>query len=165
MSAREGFFDRYPNPIFIETGSCIGDGIQLALYAGFKTIYSIELSPSLYQHCVDRFRSCDNVHLIFGDSEIVLAELLSRINEPVTFWLDAHASGGETVGGEEPALWKELEAIGKHSIKTHTILIDDLRVWRCTEKLIAIIKAINPAYTFTLEDGFVPKDILVAKIV
>jgi hypothetical protein len=164
MSAKERFFEKYPNSIFIETGSCIGDGIQLALYAGFKTIYSIELAPSLHQHCVDRYKDCHNVHLIFGDSKILLEELLKDIEEPVTFWLDAHASGGETVGGPITALFKELEAIGKHSIKTHTILIDDIRCWGCNEQLIEILCNINPKYNITFEDGFIPNDILVAKV-
>lgn len=44
-------FEKYPNPIWVETGSHHGDGIQQAIDAGFKELYSIELSHDLYLRC------------------------------------------------------------------------------------------------------------------
>jgi hypothetical protein len=85
MPAGKNLFQKYMNPIFIETGSWHGDGVQLALDAGFKTIYSIELGVDLYIRCKERFSAIDNVHLLQGDSSIVLPELLKNIKEPVTF--------------------------------------------------------------------------------
>ena len=162
-------FERYPNPIFIETGSLHGNGIYHALNAGFKTIYSIELSPILYQECVDRYKDDSRVHLILGDSHLVMDELLSKINEQITFWLDGHYSGGDSVMGKyELPLIQELEAIGRHHIKTHTLIIDDLRCWSIpvqgfdTDMIIAKCLEINPDYSFIFEDGYIPKDILVA---
>lgn len=171
MPADKELFKKYPNPIFIETGSLVGDGIQHALDAGFEIVFSIELSRTLYSLCADRFIDYDNVHLILGDSSKELSELLSMIKKPVTFWLDAHDSGGGTARGDvESPLMRELEIIGNHHIKTHTILIDDLRCWSVAnngfdiEMIRAAILRINGDYKFTFENGFQPYDILAAKI-
>ena len=171
MTAQQNLFKKYPNPVFVETGTYQGDGVQMALDAGFKTIYSIELIPEYYAYPVERFKGVENVHLILGDSHLVLDELLSKINEPITFWLDGHLGGGVCwLAKYDSPLVQELEAIGRHHIKTHTILIDDLRDWHIetrgfdTEVLKRKILEINPDYVFTFEDGHVPNDILVAKI-
>ena len=50
---------------FIETGSYLGDGIQLAINSGFSEIYSIELGDHLYQHCQRTF-PLDNPFLAFS---------------------------------------------------------------------------------------------------
>jgi hypothetical protein len=171
MPAGKELFQKYMNPIFIETGSLVGDGIQHALDAGFKTVYSIELSKALYDICVNRFKDNDNVHIVFGDSSKELEWLLSTINEPVTFWLDGHDSGGGTVRGEvESPLMQELEIINKHQIKTHTLIIDDLRCWHKeiqgfdTEMIKSKCLEINSEYSFIFENGFIENDILVVKI-
>jgi len=65
---------------------------------------------------------------------------------------------------------QELKIIKNHPIKTHTILIDDLRCWNVkkigfnTETLKQAILEINPKYKFELEEGHVEKDILAAYI-
>lgn len=171
MPAGKEIFKKYPNPVFIETGSLVGDGIQHALNAGFKTIYSIELSRKLYDICVKRFEDIDNVHLIWGDSGKELGRLLTMIKEPATFWLDGHDSGGGTARGEvESPLMQELEIIKEHPIKTHTLIIDDLRCWHKeiqgfdTEIIKSKCLEINPQYSFIFENGFIENDILVAKI-
>ena len=171
MSAQKGLFAEFLNPIFIETGSYYGDGIQQALDEGFKTIYSIELSPELYQECKKRFCDNFNVHLILGDSQYVLADILKNIDRKVTFWLDGHHCGGNSATGEQrfPLIF-ELDAIKGHYIKEHTIIIDDLRCFSVpgegfdAEVLKRIIKKINKDYIFCFRDGFVPNDILVATI-
>jgi len=161
MSAPRGLFRKYPNHIFIETGSYKGDGIQQALDEGFNTIYSIELSKNLYKNCVDKFKENNNIHLILGDSGEMLDTLLTMIKESVTFWLDGHYSGGETaLGSLNSPLLQELEAIKNHNVKNHTILIDDLRGWDKNihgfdiNNLMEKIKEINPDYIFTFEDGY-----------
>ena len=180
MPASKELFKKYPNPVFIETGSFYGGGIQHAIDAGFKNIYSIELSPTLYNHCMRRFKDYPNVYLILGDSSDILKELLPAINEPVTFWLDGHYSGdGTALGSCSSPVMKELEIIANHKIKNHTILIDDLRIWTIeeygfnTDILKNRITEINNEYVFSYEDGLLPdgdgfitfkNDILVAKI-
>lgn len=171
MPATVELFKKYPNPIFIETGSWYGHGIQQAIDAGFNGIYSIELSQMHYKICLERFKNNANVHLILGDSHLVMDALLAKIDQPVTFWLDGHYSEGDTAMGKyESPLLQELEAIKRHKIKTHTIIIDDLRCWSKeihgfdTDVLIKEMLGINKQYVFIWENGHIEKDILVATI-
>jgi len=65
-------FKPYLNPIFIETGSYIGDGIQAALRAHdkdkrFERVISIEVSKHFYDICKARFPQ-RKVKLYYGDS-------------------------------------------------------------------------------------------------
>ncbi len=165
-------FAKYPNASFIESGSCEGAGVQNALDAGFQNIYSIELAPHFYQHCCRRFRSNPNVKLYQGDSTHVLPVILKQIDAPATFWLDGHYSWGKTArGATNSPILAELESIRAHHIKTHTILIDDVRQFGTIEfdfieldEIIQKILQINPNYTISFEDGLIPKDVLIAQI-
>jgi hypothetical protein len=169
MPATASLFKKYLKRVFVETGSYRGDGIQLALDAGFEQVYSIEIAMDLFIQCSFRFAGIDNIHLFNGDSAVILPSLLNEIEEPVTFWLDGHypECGYDVMSYLSPLLY-ELEAIKNHKIKTHTILIDDLRLWNKadhgfnTNNLIQKLKEINPDYSFEFEDGHVAKDILVA---
>lgn len=180
-------FKKYPNRVFVETGSYKGDGIQLAIEAGFEHIYSIELSDKYYRWVSDRFKWDKYVYLYKGDSSEILGDVIRNIKEPITFWLDGHYSKEDTAIGKYCVpLIPELEQIKQHPIKTHTVIIDDMRCWQkpSTEKkicvnckyypcehfygfyaedLISKLKEINPDYHFIYEDGFVTKDILIAK--
>lgn len=166
-------FQKYPNKYFIESGSYLGDGIQMALLTGFKTVYSIELGINLYQGCCGRFANNKNVKLYLGDSTNVLPEILKEIDEPATFWLDGHYSWGNTArGNTNSPILIELEIIKQHPIKTHTILIDDLRQCGTVEfdfveldEIIQKVLEINPNYTISFENGHVPNDVLVAHII
>ena len=169
MPATKELFQKYQNPILIESGSYNGDGIQSGLESGFEKIYSIELSEKYFNVCIERFKINKNVILIFGDSSEKMSELLNTIKEPVTFWLDGHYSGEDTArGSQDTPLIQELEIINNHHIKTHKILIDDLRGWDHnthgfdTLDLMKLILIINPDYKFTLEDGYIKHDILTA---
>lgn len=158
--------------VFVETGSIQGDGVQKALDAGFEEVYSIELAPHLYEHCCERFKNNPHVHLFLGDSSEGLKVILKKINEPVTFWLDGHYSWGETARGESNTpLLKELEIIANQPIKTHTILIDDVRCFGTTEfddidknTIVKKLLAINSHYTLSYEDGYQKNDVLVAEV-
>ena len=59
------------------------------------------------------------VHLFLGDSNQKMGEMLQLINEPAIFFLDGHFNNGEP-------LWGALETIKNHSIKEHTIIVDDV---------------------------------------
>jgi hypothetical protein len=162
---------KYINSIFIETGSHYGNGIQAALDAGFETIYSIELSEYLHDFSRKRFNDYPNVNLIQGDSCVALDDLLGKINKVATLWLDAHFCEGNTAMGKyKSPLIQELEAIGRHHIKNHIIIIDDMRSWNISEygfdssDVYNTLTQINKDYKFILEDGHVTNDILVAKL-
>lgn len=111
--------------LLIETGTYLGDMVS-AMKDHFKQIYSIELGEDLYNNAVNRFRNNKNITILNGDSGNLLPELLSKINEPCLFWLDAHYSVGVTAKGDmETPIIKELDIILSHEIKKHVIAIDD----------------------------------------
>ena len=169
-------FKKYLNPVFIETGSLQGKGIQSARDAGFAKIISIELSEKYYRYCRKRFENKKEVFIYHGDSVDLLAGILKDINDRCTFWLDGHFSGGETARGKHPVpLMQELLIIKDHHIKNHTILIDDMRLLRSrtgdyadldyTDKDIEkMLLSINFSYNLHYEYGVVDNDILIAEI-
>lgn len=170
-------FSDHLNPVFVETGSYAGWGIEAALAAGFAKIYSIEVNDHFYQICREKFRYHRNVHLRFGDSVLVLPKMLMGINERCTFWLDAHyMSDPNTAGGMIPVpLMEELKIIKQHPIREHTILIDDIQLLRNHEAEWAdlpygvtdvelFLQTINPRYKISYVFGEVEDDILIAEI-
>lgn len=167
-------FERHNNnPVFVETGTLQGEGVKSALFAGFTEIHSIELAEKHYLYSKDLLKYQNNIHLYHGDSQSVLQGILDGIESTITFWLDAHYSGGDTAFKDVLyPLMKELEIIGKHKIKNHTIIIDDLRLLRPEfpsvgfgiDQIKAKILEINPEYQFYTTDGHVADDILVAEI-
>jgi hypothetical protein len=170
QTSSKELFQKYPNPVFIESGTYYGDGAQAALDAGFKTVCSIELSQELYLHCKQRFKKIDNVIMFLGDSQTILNEILDEFNEPITFWLDGHWAGEGTAKGKyESPLIQELEIIGKYHKDKSIILIDDLRCWKKDihgfdlETIIRKCLEINPKFQFSFENGYVPNDILVVR--
>lgn len=147
MPATAEIFSQAPNAVFVETGSYLGDGIQAALEAGFQRVISIELSDKYYALCKARFANDERVTIVQGDSALMLGDIISQISTPITFWLDGHYSAGDTAQGIVMIpLLQELQAIGAHTIKGHTVLIDDMRCW----------KDFNPAH------GFQESDVLAA---
>jgi len=166
-------FDRYPNKVFVETGSYRGDGIQAALDSGFETVISIEIANKYHMFCTGRFNELLNkkVFLYRGDSSVILFNVIKTINEPITFWLDGHWSGDDTgFGFDRYPLLLELDQIYRHHIKNHTILIDDVRLFNTQwaigtiELVKSKILSINPQYKFSFENGFVSNDVLVARV-
>jgi hypothetical protein len=173
MPSNTNTFKKYLNPVFIETGSYMGDGIQQAIDAGFKKIISIELSPYYYEFCKNRFSQNSNVLILQGESFEELEKILPFIDEEITFWLDGHHSCGNTALGKYWApLIQELDIIQKHKIKNHKIMIDDMRCWKvfeekhgfCTEDIIKKLKLINENYKIDYENGAEINDILIAHI-
>ena len=163
MSGSTEIFKKYLNAVFVETGSAYGGGIQQALDAGFEEVYSIELHNEPYQYCIEMFKNSSKVHILLGNSKEVLCELLPKIDSQITFWLDGHDE-------DKYPIMEELECIKSHHIKTHTILIDDLRMFDIEKHGldIAIIELklleINHNYIFSFENGHVVNDILIAKL-
>ena len=98
-NANPGFFQKFANTHFVETGSFEGNTISEAIEAGFNEIHSIELSEKCCLYCKNRFSNQSNVHLWQGDSGTILEELIRPIQEPITFWLDAHYSTSKTARG------------------------------------------------------------------
>lgn len=115
---------KYPNPVFFETGTWYGGGVRLANDLGFRTIYTLDIEESFIQQIKSEF---PHVNAIHGDSRKVFSEILASITEPVTFWLDSHAllDGQECV----TTVVSELSAIISWWRPGSTVLIDDLRMF------------------------------------
>jgi hypothetical protein len=114
---------------FIETGSLNGDTISNMFYH-FENVHSIELSEHFFNHCKNRFKDNENVTMHFGDSSIVLPELIQKINTDTIFFLDGHWSNCGTARGEKDCpLLEELNAIVNTFKHNSLIVIDDLRLF------------------------------------
>lgn len=168
------------NKYFLETGTYTGGGVQVAANVGFEHIISIEIDEVFYNASKSTFAGSKlDIRLYLGDSAIILSEIINKINEPITFWLDGHVSTRMIVGVTEIPLFLELDIIAKHPIKTHTILIDDRRmmgkvtpgnkpwshVWENIneEQVIEKLLSINSKYNIIYEDSTnAKKDIIVA---
>lgn len=165
-------FKQFPNKYFVETGSLMGEGIERALQAGFTHVYSIELSAQFFGHCKKKFANNSEVELFWGDSGKILYDVIKDIDSSITFWLDGHYGGNVTAKGDEwSPILKELEQIKKHPIKTHTILIDDVRLmgteyfdFVTIDQIIEKVLEINADYKLFFIDGYVKNDILVATV-
>ena len=113
---------------FIETGTCEGHGVDFAK-DHFSEVYSIELAKHYYQAAVEKFKSARNVSFIQGDSAVQLEKLLNSLPKvPTLFYLDAHFSGGKTVGRDHLPLQAELKTILGSKVEG-IVLIDDCVPW------------------------------------
>ena len=122
---KDGFKEFNYNKYFVETGTLEGNAIQQAIKDGFLFIRSIELNKNRVLHAQNKFKNLTNVKIFCGDSSKVLYDVIKDIDEPITFWLDAHIFPPIKNIKNCPLL-EELDQIKKHKIKTHTILIDDM---------------------------------------
>lgn len=176
MPAYTGLFDPFPNRCFIETGTYYGDGVTVAQNSGkFSEYYSIEFGEQYYEYSVEKYRDDATVHLYFGDSAVELPKMLRHIDTPATFWLDAH---GYTYFNAKPLkadacfpLLSEIAAIAAHPIKTHTILIDDMRMFGdeafgqvTKQQVVDAIMSINPMYRIRYVNGIQAEDIMIASL-
>jgi hypothetical protein len=119
-----GWFKRFRevSPIFVETGTFRGDGVERAL-EDYRMVFSVEADETLYRHAIKRFAGNPRVKLVHGDSGEFLESL--EIFQPVVFYLDAHWYGK---GDETPLpLLRELRAISKRPYKD-VVIIDDMRL-------------------------------------
>lgn len=178
-------FSKYKDTstVFVETGTWCGHGINNAIESGFDEIHSIELDVDLYKMNVETFKNNSSVKLYCGDSSVILYDVIKHIDKRMLFWLDGHYSGEGTAQSnilqeyEFPLIY-EIQQIGKHHIKDHIILVDDLRCFPSYEEQkklnyntkysLDILKEeflkINPDYKFVRIDGHVPQDILLVTI-
>lgn len=92
----------------------------------FVQVISIELQPELARHAKRRFGPYDNVTIIQGDSAHILQHVVEDLRLPALFWLDGHASGGNTAATEP--LSAELRAVMKGPTGS-VVLIDDARTF------------------------------------
>lgn len=133
---------------FIETGTGYGDTTHEA-QAIFKNVYTIEISPSLYEISAKRFENNKNVKCLLGESSALLPELLNGIQNTILFWLDGHNSPMVDMNLAETnsPLLNELRAIKASGRKHDIILIDDIRCSLWVERDWAYIASKYPPDT------------------
>ncbi|MDP4013829.1 MAG: hypothetical protein U0990_02620 [Candidatus Nanopelagicales bacterium] len=115
--------------VIVETGTYYGD---TAAYFAVRRydVHSIELSPELTELARQRFKYRNNVQIHMGDSGEILGQVIAGIDVPICFWLDGHYSGGVTAGDSmRPPILREIEAIGRHPVRSHVIVIDDMNAF------------------------------------
>lgn len=147
--------------VFVETGCDRGEGIAAALEAGFETIISIELSLASVENARNRFRG-QPVTVLWGGSAQTLTAVLNDLDEPATFWLDAHPD-------DSSPIIAELAVFAQYPLNTHTILVDDRRLmhgaWNNVREddVRAALLRVNPLYKISTAPGIVADDVIVAE--
>ena len=111
--------------VFVETGTFLGETLY-AVRNSFDKLISIEIDNAFASKAINRFKHWKKITVHCGDSGELLPSILNDIKDRTLFWLDGHYSGGYTSRGKlDTPIEAELNAIFKHSIKSHVILIDD----------------------------------------
>jgi len=129
QDAISGYAKRFNCTILVETGTYLGDMV-LAQKSNFDLIFSIEVDKDLYENAVHKFSKNGHINILFGDSGIVLKDLVPKLEARSIFWLDGHYSGGISSKGQSDCpIVKELDAIFKNNEYDHVILIDDARLF------------------------------------
>jgi hypothetical protein len=146
---------------FVETGTFRGDMVE-AQKRQFDTIYSIELSQYYYERAVERFKGIPHIHLLFGDSSVVLPSIIAKLDSPAIFWLDGHYSAGQTAKGDkECPILEEIDTIFSGKPLDHIILIDDARCFNgegdypTIESLTASIQEKDNRYHIAVENDVI----------
>ena len=120
------YAQRYGLRVLVETGTYYGEMVE-AMKSRFAEIYSVEFDSQLAQRAAKKFSRWPHIHILEGDSQKVVPELLKSLKEPTLFWLDAGYYGWAGLHGNEKRLTSEIEAVLSHSIPQHVILMDDAR--------------------------------------
>ena len=117
---------RYGLRTLVETGTYYGEMVA-AMRRHFDQIYSVEFDHALANRAQRKFSHDRHIHIIEGDSQTAVPELLKSLTRPALFWLDAGYYGWAGLQGDRRRLTSELEAILRHPLKGHVILMDDAR--------------------------------------
>lgn len=82
---------QFQSSVYVETGTGVGDSLSHALKFPFKSLYSVELDPGLYQSAAKTFVD-SRLNIINDYSKNALQEILKKvdINDNILFFLDAH---------------------------------------------------------------------------
>ncbi|MGA8367555.1 MAG: hypothetical protein WB716_09575 [Candidatus Acidiferrales bacterium] len=128
---------RYDLHVLVETGTYYGEMIS-AVKGHFDYIYSIEFDPQLARRATERFAHDANIWILQGDSQALLPGTLKSVAQPALFWLDAGYHGWDGVEGKKHRLSGELEAILRHPVAGHVILMDDARCLGAFDRALTV---------------------------
>jgi glycosyltransferase involved in cell wall biosynthesis len=119
-----------PINTLVETGTFRGDTVA-EMQPYFNKVVSIELSETLSNEAVKRFKNNKHVKIMHGNSIDALSDIYPEIQaEAVLYWLDAHWCVANDTAGESSQcpLIGELQAIGVLNTQS-VVLIDDARLF------------------------------------
>ncbi|MEQ9443835.1 MAG: hypothetical protein RIG62_32645 [Cyclobacteriaceae bacterium] len=157
----ESYQQRYHCNTLVETGTYTGKMV-LMQKDNFPKIYSIEISPELWQSAVKKFASYSHIEILQGDSGKVLYDLVPKIQSSAIFWLDGHYSAGITAKGEKNCpIYEEFDAILSNKDMDHIVLIDDARHfigkndYPTLQELNDYVSAKNPSYQMEVNDDII----------
>ena len=117
---------RYRLRVLVETGTYYGEMVA-AMKNRFDSIYSVEFDSELARRAQKKFVRWPHIHILHGDSQRVIPEILRSLDQPALFWLDAGYYGWAGLQGDQQRLTTELEAILNDRPQEHVILMDDAR--------------------------------------
>jgi|MesohylFT_1024984.scaffolds.fasta_scaffold01384_3 hypothetical protein len=123
-----------PGVVWIETGTYKGE-TSYFLSRTSKQVITIEPEPTLFRTAKHRLRGESKITVLEGTSEDRFKEAIEISGNEINFFLDGHASGGETYESSTPTpLIYELECIAQSFIylKKAIIIVDDVRLSRFT---------------------------------
>jgi hypothetical protein len=125
---------KYNINAFVESGTYMGEMVS-AVSKFIDQNHTIELSAEIYKKTSSRLNHIPNIDFHFGDSGKMLVDIISKINEPICFWLDGHYSEGITAKGDKDTpIIEELVAISNSKLRDqHVILVDDARLFKETD--------------------------------
>jgi hypothetical protein len=114
--------------VFFETGSHIGETINNML-DHFEKLITIEVSEKYYNIVKNKFKDIQKVKCVYGDSALIMEDVIPTEREGVIFWLDGHYSSDDTGKGiNDCPLIEELNVINS-KFKNSVIIIDDYRMF------------------------------------
>lgn len=146
---------------FVETGTYKGRTI-FRMEPLFQELHTIEINKVCYERVTNQYKG-KKIHFYLGDSSTQLPEIVKKIKRNTIFFLDAHWSGGKTMGrgDKDCPLIEEVSTIHNH-FKYHAILIlDDVRLfedsptkeykWKniTIQKIVNLVKSRLLSYSFS----------------
>jgi hypothetical protein len=120
------YAERFGLRVLVETGTYYGEMVA-AMKKRFTEIYSVEYDRALAARAQKKFSSLPHIHIVEGDSQKAIPEIIGRLQQTALFWLDAGYYGWAGLQGDKQRLTSELEAILHDQRYRHVILMDDAR--------------------------------------
>lgn len=115
--------------VAVETGTFLGDSAEV-LATAFGRCVTIEKSPELARQAQRRFQKRSEISVVPGSSRDHLPVVLTGLGSPPFVWLDAHWSGGNTAGADDPCpVLAEIAALAACFPGQAVVLIDDARIF------------------------------------
>lgn len=117
---------RFGLRVLVEAGTYYGEMVA-AMKNSFAEIYSVEYDHALAVRAQGKFARSPHIHIVEGDSQKVIPEIVQSLRQPALFWLDAGYYGWAGLQGDRQRLTTELDAILRDNRYQHVILMDDAR--------------------------------------